>query len=81
MHQLDRAAWQFPVRKLRWLSRARRTDGNGLLSVEEFTAGVKALPGVNASDDAIRALISAIDIDESGAIDSQEFVAMVLRET
>ena len=50
-------------------------------SVEEFTAGIKALPGVNASDDAIRALISAIDIDESGAIDSQEFVAMVLRET
>jgi hypothetical protein len=49
------------------------TDGNGLLSVEEFTAGVQALPGVDLRFDetAIARLWSAVDLDADGTIISR----------
>lgn len=59
--------------KIRSIFQEWDTDGNGLISEEELTNVIKRLCP-HFSDEVIKALFKAADVDSSGAIDYNEFL-------
>jgi len=49
-------------------------NGNGVLSREEFTLGLKKL-GIGISFEKIKILVQYIDKDESGTVSIDEFIS------
>jgi len=56
-------------------------NGDGVLSVDEFTRGCRALLGNSMTDDQISALMKSSDVNSSGDIDIHEFIVWLYGES
>eukprot|EP01010_Urceolus_cornutus_P001255 NODE_1785_length_757_cov_233.840395_g1387_i0.p1 GENE.NODE_1785_length_757_cov_233.840395_g1387_i0~~NODE_1785_length_757_cov_233.840395_g1387_i0.p1 ORF type:complete len:198 (-),score=61.37 NODE_1785_length_757_cov_233.840395_g1387_i0:162-701(-) len=55
-------------------------DGDNSIAVVELRTAMKSL-GLNPTEEEVKEMISEVDVDGSGAIDFQEFLALMARST